>query len=134
MSHPNDRDPICNDNAADRRAEEVHAACLPEATNMSDWHDEADYREWCREYENGRWEARIAEEAALEPARDGPAPRYSFVQKLFNHANDLLDSDDSDLRGLAEEIAEIAHLARHLEASSWEQFCDRRDCLRDSKI
>ena len=88
-----------------------------------------EYRAWCQEYESGRWEARLAEEAALEPARDEPAP--TFVEMLYSEANRYLDMDEPDLCWLGGQIARLADRARFLDATSGASFDDREDAARD---
>jgi hypothetical protein len=83
--------------------------------------DEADYREWSRAREERLWADRILE---------GPG----FVEQLYAHANSLIDSPCRVERWLGGKVAELADLARHLEARSPESFEDRLDALKDARI
>jgi hypothetical protein len=82
--------------------------------------DLAWYAACCREREERLWSERV--EAAIPP----------LAAKLREVAYRYLDDPDDDLVGLGGVIWELAAEADALEARDWEQYQDRRDCMRDA--
>lgn len=118
----------------------------PEAAFEPTEADLQDYRIWCQERDERLFAERLAtdeEQAHRELCRAESDARLAaavfaavrgddFQQMLADLANSFSDHDEANVRFVGGLIGTAFDLARHLSATSGEQFCERRDAMLDS--